>query len=355
MATFSTLLGLQSGIPASTVSGDTIDLSSYTLTGVSATQIANGGATVSLDGAGNLTSTSVQQLDLDAAGALSINSSAGVINVGNDAVNQNINIATAGTRTVTLGSATATLDLNSAGLTLDATTLSIDATDTSNLSVTGAALTISTITSGALSITSAGTASFGDGTGSLDFDGSGSSKLTIAGNAANAFSVEDTAGSPVTYFTIDSTTGQESVNYSVPAILTSQDGSTVVGQSITAGGTFSGGAPLAVNGTSGQYEAADANGAGTLSTVTGIALVGGTAGGGSVMVIQGIASVTFTGNVTTANIGAFAYLSATAGQATLTAPSTSGDRVYKIGVVVNANGTATAQVLVQPQFLYDVA
>lgn len=61
----------------------------------------------------------------DAAGNIELNSSAGQILVGNDAVNQNISIGTAGTREVTIGSTTST-----SGLTLQSGTGNIATTGT---------------------------------------------------------------------------------------------------------------------------------------------------------------------------------------------------------------------------------
>ena len=68
-------------------------------------------------------------VDIDAAGAFSINSSAGVINIGDDPVAQDINIGTAGARTISIGSAAAN------AITLDAIALSLDASDDSNITV----------------------------------------------------------------------------------------------------------------------------------------------------------------------------------------------------------------------------
>ena len=47
-------------------------------------------------------------VDLDGTGAMSLNSSAGVINIGNDDIDQNINIGTQGERTINIGSSSAT-------------------------------------------------------------------------------------------------------------------------------------------------------------------------------------------------------------------------------------------------------
>ena len=77
---------------------------------------------------GGVLSTVTSSIDLDSNGAVSINSSGGVIDIGNDNVNGDINIATNGTRNVVLGTTTTNLDINSAGATIDSTTLSINST-----------------------------------------------------------------------------------------------------------------------------------------------------------------------------------------------------------------------------------
>jgi len=68
---------------------------------------------------GDGTWTAVGSVDIDCSGAMSFNSSAGVINIGDDAVNQDMNIGSGGTRTIAIGSATATVNvsgsLNSTG------------------------------------------------------------------------------------------------------------------------------------------------------------------------------------------------------------------------------------------------
>ena len=51
-----------------------------------------------------------------------------------------------------------------------------------------------------------------------------------------------------------------------------------------------------------------------------------------------------------ANIGANVYLSGTAGTITATAPSTTGDTVFKCGILLDGSGTAW-DVLIQPQFI----
>ena len=387
MATFTQLLGLQSGIPNATTSGDTINFASYTVTGVTATGIDDGTGDLTFDGSGNLSSTGIVAMELDAADTTSLSMTA------NNAAAKTLTIAS-----TNAGAGVANLDVNvDDAITVDSTNagISLDGAAASNFTVTGGNLTLSTATSGDLILSSAGDASLTVVTNSatafvlndtagtpvdflavdtttatpkitvgstlssfrLDASKGAGSELVVKANVAagtSAFTIEDDAGTPKSYLKVQTTTGSETVQFEVAATLNQQDGTTPLAQKITAGGTFSAGDVLAVNGTSGQYSQADANGTGTLSTVTGVAVGAGSAGNPSAMAVHGVANVTFTATVATSAIGSFAYLSGTAGQASTTAPSASGDRVYKVGVIVNADGTTTAQVLIQPQFLYDI-
>src|SRR3989344_3589842 len=64
-------------------------------------------------GTGDLFITSADVISMDAVGALSINSSGGVISIGNDAIAQNINLGTGGAaRTITIGNTTGATALN---------------------------------------------------------------------------------------------------------------------------------------------------------------------------------------------------------------------------------------------------
>ncbi len=60
---------------------------------------------------GDITLNSSDTLLLDSSGVLELNSSAGAISVGNDAVNQNISIGTAGTRLITIGNLTSSTEV----------------------------------------------------------------------------------------------------------------------------------------------------------------------------------------------------------------------------------------------------
>jgi hypothetical protein len=67
-----------------------------------------GGATIASTGAGDITVNSDDTLLLDADGVLELNSSAGAISIGNDDIDQAINIGTQGERTINIGSSSAT-------------------------------------------------------------------------------------------------------------------------------------------------------------------------------------------------------------------------------------------------------
>jgi hypothetical protein len=97
----------------------------------------------------DITTTNTRQIHLDASGVVNLNSSAGVISIGNDAVAQNINVGTgAAARTITIGNTTGAtkldIDLGTGGLDVDVTNGPI-ALDTTN---TGTGITIGTVTSG---------------------------------------------------------------------------------------------------------------------------------------------------------------------------------------------------------------
>lgn len=93
---------------------------------LSATEADAGALTLTAASGGLAVSTGLAII-ADAAGNVEINSSAGTILIGNDAVNQNMSIGTAGARTVTVGSTT-----GASALVLQAGTGNITATGTFN-------------------------------------------------------------------------------------------------------------------------------------------------------------------------------------------------------------------------------
>lgn len=403
MATLTNVLGFQSGgtLPNRFLTGDTLDFSAYTVLGVTAQGITDGIGTLEFDGSGNLTSTSIGTIGLDGT-TVSIG--------GTDDLTIDMTANAGTTKTFALSASNAgagvadlTIECDGASTYTAGTTLVVASAGASSWTVTGADLTLEATGAGLLYLTGAAGWNLGDGVATFTGNGSGAVALTIATGSATGFSLKDTAGSPVTYLAVNSssprvtvgsslarlildgtygqtglnvitnqaaaftisdnagspvtllqavtTTGAPALAFSVPPRLTKTDGTAPLTQAITAGGTFTQGDVLAVNGTSGRFEQADANGTGTTSTFAGVAYAGGTSGNASVMAIGGIASVTFDTTVATSDIGKFAYLSATAGQATFTAPTASGTTVYKIGIITLAAGTNSAQVLLQPQFL----
>ena len=75
-----------------------------TLNGTGGVNLQEGGSTIiSISDARALATTNTASVDLDATGAIQINSSGGALSIGNDNVDQTINIATAGTRTLNIG------------------------------------------------------------------------------------------------------------------------------------------------------------------------------------------------------------------------------------------------------------
>lgn len=90
----------------------TITIGNITTATAVAVNSGTGGIALVSTGAGDITAASGDTLLLDAAGVLELNSSAGVISIGNDAVSQNINIGTAGTRAIAIGNSTSTTSVS---------------------------------------------------------------------------------------------------------------------------------------------------------------------------------------------------------------------------------------------------
>lgn len=121
-----------------------------------------GGISLTSTGSGDIALDSDDTLLVDADGVLELNSSAGIISIGNDADNQNINIGTAGTRTLAIGSATATetilgtVNMNASGSAV--TTIGTGGTGAVNIGNT----TGNTAVTGSLTASTSLTASAGD-------------------------------------------------------------------------------------------------------------------------------------------------------------------------------------------------
>lgn len=138
-------------INVGTTVAKTITIGNTTTSTAVAVNSGTGGIALASTSTGDITLNSSDTLLLDSTGVLELNSSAGVISVGNDAVSQNINIGTAGTRAIAIGNSTATtsVSLNTGtGSSLNLGTNAIAHTVTLG-NVTGAtAVTVNTGTGG---------------------------------------------------------------------------------------------------------------------------------------------------------------------------------------------------------------
>ncbi len=191
-----------------------------TLTSVNALALTDGSATFQLAGTGATSLAGATTVDLDCSGAFSINSSAGALNLGDDAVAQAINVGTgAAARTITVGSSSSTaVNLNALAMTLtsvNALALT-DGSATFQLGGTGAtslagATTVDLDCSGTFSInSSAGVLNIGDDAIAQNISiGTGAAARTIAiGNITGTTAVNLNAGSGgIALTSTDSTIG----------------------------------------------------------------------------------------------------------------------------------------------------
>jgi hypothetical protein len=212
----SALFGGTTPLTAFNVDAGLMSLDSTDTTNLTMTANAAGAKTLTFAasnaglGVGNIAMTADGAIDIDSVGALSLNSSGGVINVGNDAVAQAINVGTgAAARTITVGNATGAtlLDLNSGtgGTLIDSTgVVSLDGVGASNFTTDSGNLTLSTTTSGNVLVNSAGTADV-QAVGNVTIDSSGG---TIGvGTDANTGAINVGTGAAARTITIGNTTG----------------------------------------------------------------------------------------------------------------------------------------------------
>ena len=113
--------------------------------------------------------------------------------------------------------------------------------------------------------------------------------------------------------------------------------------------------------TSGELASADVDGAGLHYNIVGVALEAGPSGAAAVKQVMTtcgqVAGAKFTSNPSSGDQGKAVYLSTTAGQVSLTAPSASGDKVVRIGFLYSSTAITTGvyPVIWQPQFINTVA
>lgn len=113
--------------------------------------------------------------------------------------------------------------------------------------------------------------------------------------------------------------------------------------------------------TSGELAPADADGAGLHYNIVGVALEAGPSGAAAVKQVMTtcgqVTGAKFTSNPSSGDQGKAVYLSTTAGEVSLTAPSASGDKVVRIGFLYSSTALSTGvyPVIWQPQFINTVA
>ena len=195
-----------------------------------------GGVALASTGTGDITINSDDTLLLDADGVLELNSSAGEINIGNDAVAQAMNIGTgAAARTITIGNDASTkVDVNALAIELDsAGSMVLDSVTTTAITA-GSTMNITSTTG--MTIDSGGVLTIDtDGTEAINLGIEAVAKTITIGNDAstkvdvNALAIElDSAGSiditSTTGMTIDSggvltidTDGTEAINLGIEA------------------------------------------------------------------------------------------------------------------------------------------
>ena len=244
----SSIVNIGSAISSSqtTISSGSVDLNLIGGSDITLRRSSSSGGTLTLGGINSTTSfTTIDIGTQDIATTITTGNSTGTTSISLDVGTGGLNLGTNATaHTTTVGSTTSTsaitlqtgtgaytvnaggiYDINATGaVTIDGPGISIDGTSASNLSVTGADLTVSTITSGTLAVTSAGalnlsassgigissntsiTSSYVDiasisapsnpsaGTRRLYVD-SGTGKLSVRTSAGSTVSLEETGGS----------------------------------------------------------------------------------------------------------------------------------------------------------------
>jgi len=305
---------------------------------------------VEIDATATMALTAITGMTLDSGGGagLEINASNGAINIGNDAAAQAINIGTGGNRTITIGNSTlnTTLDLNGGSGGIDADTNGQINLDSSQAAATAIVLNASN---------AAGGIDVDAGTGGIDITSTGGIAISTPASSANALVIDDGTN---TYLTLDSTDQQLELGQFL-------DTGANVGQGLTYANNS--GAVIHVaklvatdNATTLQVIEADGTGGSATnltSRITGVAMEDiANAGSGKIHTAHGAhVNVSFTASVSTSNIGQVVYLDTT-GDATLTAPSASGDFVVEVGILqgassVDGNGNNVARVLFMPRFV----
>lgn len=153
------------------------------LTGLTVIGSAAGTSPLTINsGTGDLNLVSTDEINLDASGVLELNSSGGIISIGNDAIAQNINIGTgAAARTVNLATGGAVYTLVMGSVNTTSTTTIQSGTGNIDIGTTAQARTVNLGTGGAVQTVVVGSVNTTSPT--LIQSGTGNITLTPAGTA----------------------------------------------------------------------------------------------------------------------------------------------------------------------------
>lgn len=284
-------------------------------TGATAVVITSGTGSIALSSTstGDITLNSSDTLLLDSSGVLELNSSAGVISIGNDAVAQNINVGTgAAARLITLGNVTSTtevlINVGTNGFVVDGVTSSpytIGASTTTGLITIGGTAQTGIITLGSSSGTStvkiqsgagASTTTIGEGTAAANTT-SINNGATGASSTVNILSGAVTAGThAVNIFTGNASGGTQTFNLFTgtnAGAINIGTGTTGV-KTISIGGTAANVIAIGNTQTTGSVTVGNALTSGTIT-------LGGTAGTGLITIG---AATNATGQTVSINSGA---------------------------------------------------
>ena len=260
-------------------------------------------------------------------------------------------------------------------------------TGSAGASITGGALTLTgnaasslTTSSGALTLTSAAAATWSTAAGALTLNGAaginlqhngttnlvvgsaaltvqsgivlgttGSGNINLPNNGSARFQIEGSAvGSTVTAANLDTLTNGSNADSLHTHAAGTATTITVAG---TAGETLAIGAPVVFDDASGTAKVfkADANGAGELVNVAGFSTSAPAADAAASVLVAGeiaIPDAIWDSVPAVGNVGQKVFLSENAGKVTLTAPSTAGSTVQKVGLVTRG-GTGQVKIVVQ--------
>ena len=161
-----------------------------TLTSVNALQLTDGTATFQLGGTGATTLSGGTTTDIDGSGALSLNSTAGAINIGNDDIDQAINIGTQGERTISVGTG-AFADTINIGNATGATAVSITS-GTGHIALASTSTGDITINSAdTVLVDSAGVLELNSSAGAISIGNDGvAQKITVGGDTGTRTEIE---------------------------------------------------------------------------------------------------------------------------------------------------------------------